>query len=143
MRTCSTCQIEKDLSSFSKKGTGFQYTCKICHSLYRKEHYDRNRSKYIERASKNRQKYREEFYDWLSKKQCMDCGNSDIRVLQFDHLGDKEFVISSKIGRCTLSSIMKEIEKCDIVCANCHGIRTCERGGWYKTKIFLNFGVFD
>lgn len=58
---------------------------------------------------------------------CVDCGESDIRVLDFDHIrGDKLFQVQSGKYK-VLSEILVEIEKCDVVCANCHRIRTQER----------------
>ena len=58
---------------------------------------------------------------------CMDCGISDPRVLDFDHVrGDKLFQVQSGKYK-VMSVILAEIEKCDVVCANCHRIRTQER----------------
>ena len=49
------------------------------------------------------------------------------RILQ-DHLEDKKFSISGKgVKDNTLDAIIKEIEKCEIVCANCHRHRTYMR----------------
>jgi protein-arginine kinase activator protein McsA len=60
---------------------------------------------------------------------CADCGISyPPYVLDFDHLRDKEFGISRAIqmGK-SLDKIVKEIEKCEIVCSNCHRQRTHDR----------------
>ena len=112
-----------------------QSVCKSCHSEYRKKHYQNNKQKYIEKSKKNKDLYKKEFYDWLSQHSCLDCGINDFRVLEFDHLGDKNFTIGHKIGVMKLSSLMEEINKCDIVCANCHKIRTASRGDWFKMRI--------
>jgi hypothetical protein len=60
---------------------------------------------------------------------CTDCNVSyPPYVLDFDHLRDKEFGISRAIYRGTaLAKIKQEIKKCEIVCANCHRVRTYER----------------
>lgn len=137
MKKCSTCKIDKDESLFSKKRDKLQAVCKECHSIYRKKHYQENRQKYIDKARRNSKTYAEEFYQWLSDKSCFDCGNSDIRVLEFDHLENKEFALSAKIGGRKLESLMDEINKCDIVCSNCHKIRTSVRGNWYKNKFIM------
>lgn len=137
MKQCSTCKQEKDESLFNKKHGKPQGICKECHSVYRKKHYQENRQKYIDKARKNNEIYAEEFYKWLSNKSCMDCGNDDIRVLEFDHLENKEFNLSAKIGGRKLESLMDEINKCDIVCSNCHKIRTSVRGNWYKNKFIM------
>jgi len=72
--------------------------------------------------------------EYLSTHPCVDCGENDIIVLDFDHRDD-----SSKradVGRLltggySVRTVMIEIEKCDVRCANCHRIRTAiSRGSW-------------
>lgn len=62
---------------------------------------------------------------------CVDCGiQYPPWVMQFDHVrGTKLFDISTAVNRlrCSLSTLMAEIEKCDVVCANCHADRTHKR----------------
>ena len=64
---------------------------------------------------------------YLQEHPCVDCGEDDIRVLEFDHIdpSQKEFGISRGIadGR-GLKSIKAEVEKCEVRCCNCHRIRT-------------------
>jgi hypothetical protein len=55
---------------------------------------------------------------------CADCGESDPIVLEFDHLGDKLFNIGEALTYRNWESILAEIEKCEVVCANCHRRRT-------------------
>lgn len=56
---------------------------------------------------------------------CIDCGNTDIRVLQFDHRDPttKVDTINRIMSNKGMEKLMLEIEKCDIRCANCHAIR--------------------
>lgn len=60
---------------------------------------------------------------------CLDCGEKDIRVLEFDHVKDTKINdVSSLVWRaCSIQTIKNEINKCEVVCANCHRIRTWER----------------
>lgn len=60
---------------------------------------------------------------------CADCGeNYPYWIMEFDHLGDKSFMISSFRGvGATLAQVVEEIEKCEIVCSNCHKDRTYVR----------------
>lgn len=63
---------------------------------------------------------------------CADCGEyfrDYPEVLEFDHIGtDKTAAVARMVGQgVSLSKILKEIRKCDIVCANCHRIRTVKR----------------
>lgn len=46
--------------------------------------------------------------------------------MDFDHVGDKAFNIATAIDK-RWSEIQAEIKKCDVVCANCHRIRTYTR----------------
>jgi hypothetical protein len=58
---------------------------------------------------------------------CADCGNPDPRVLEFDHVrGEKDFQLQTAKSK-PLAEILEEIQKCDVVCANCHRLRTQAR----------------
>jgi hypothetical protein len=69
------------------------------------------------------------YVDEMKSKPCTDCGGCFPPVcMHFDHLGDKEFEISWACARTfSLERIKLEIEKCELVCANCHAIRTERR----------------
>jgi hypothetical protein len=60
---------------------------------------------------------------------CVDCGNDNWIVLQFDHVrGKKLFNVADGIRRSLgLKTLEAEIKKCEVVCANCHAIRTYSR----------------
>ena len=58
---------------------------------------------------------------------CVDCGNTDIRVLEFDHLPSNKKLFGISGNRVGIARLKEEIKKCDVVCANCHRIRTVER----------------
>lgn len=66
---------------------------------------------------------------YLKNHSCVDCGNSDIRVLEFDHVrGQKETNVSNIIRNgWKLERLISEIEKCEIRCCNCHRIVTIKR----------------
>lgn len=72
---------------------------------------------------------------WLDEqkdKPCMDCGGKfPPECMDFDHRPDevKSFGISARIGSQMLSKakFLIEMAKCDLVCANCHRIRTKKR----------------
>jgi len=67
---------------------------------------------------------------------CIDCGEDDPIVLDFDHRDprEKSFVLSDAP---TLALAIKEIEKCDIRCANCHRRRTAKEGHRKFRKAFF------
>lgn len=69
-------------------------------------------------------------YEYVSQHPCALCGESDPAVLQFDHLRDKVAVVSRMMDY-SWESILKEIEKCQVLCANCHARKTAKEHGWY------------
>lgn len=59
---------------------------------------------------------------------CVDCGyDSAPEALDFDHLYDKKYAIAKKYGQVSDETLLKEIEKCEIRCSNCHRIETVRR----------------
>src|SRR5207247_9126089 len=63
--------------------------------------------------------------EYLTTHACVDCGETDIVVLQFDHLRDKSMNISTLIRNgASWTRIEQEIAKCEVRCANCHRLRT-------------------
>jgi hypothetical protein len=64
-----------------------------------------------------------------------DCGETDPLVLEFDHLGDKSFNIAKGIRDHSWQSVLDEIRKCEVVCANCHRRRTALRGGFARAVV--------
>lgn len=62
---------------------------------------------------------------------CMDCGQTfDPACMDFDHArGKKSFTISNAVERAgrRWQEFLDEIAKCDVVCSNCHRIRTKRR----------------
>lgn len=131
MKTCGRCQISKDFSNFRKSNRydGYQHWCTDCF-----REYDRNRYKTIDKSRKlnNRKKIKirqREIINQAKSSGCVDCGITDIRVLDFDHVTqDKKFDISSAISRgYSDQKIFDEIAKCEVRCANCHRIVTHER----------------
>lgn len=71
-----------------------------------------------------------------TERGCADCGyNHNGVALQFDHMGehDKKNTVSNLIrSDYSWKTIVIEINKCEVVCANCHAIRTKERGQHYS-----------
>ena len=67
--------------------------------------------------------------DAAKNKPCIDCGiKYDPWVMDFDHLANKEFTISDKSAQgYSIKKLLAEIAKCDVVCSNCHRIRTHKR----------------
>lgn len=136
MKKCATCKILLDESKFSlnpRKKDGLNSNCKECHSEYRKQHYLSNKEKYIKKAKINNQKSVDAFVEFMKDKKCVDCGNDNPIVLEFDHREDKLANVSTLV-RGSLKKLHEEIAKCDIVCSNCHKIRTAKQLNWTKSR---------
>lgn len=59
---------------------------------------------------------------------CADCGQIfPPVVMDFDHIGEKSFTISGRISARSIEGLLAEIAKCEVVCANCHRLRTHAR----------------
>lgn len=142
MKNCIKCNLSKPLSEFHKlkrNKDGHDNKCKECKSLYDKTYYEKRYTN-IDNAQKRRDlkhsinmRNRRFIYNYLVTHPCINCGESDPIVLEFDHLdgADKKFNISEAHER-SLDSIKNEISKCRILCANCHRRRTAIQAGWYK-----------
>ena len=104
-------------------------------SAYKRRHYLANKQRYVAQAkARQRVLYRERtayLLEYFERNPCMDCGESDPVVLEFDHLdaNAKLFNISQALPYRGWQSILDEINKCDVVCANCHRRRTGRRQG--------------
>ena len=85
----------------------------------------------LQKKSRDKSIARNKLYvkEYLEGKSCVDCGNKDIRVLEFDHVrGEKLYHVSYMVTKAyKLDLVKQEIEKCDIRCCNCHRIITQER----------------
>ncbi len=114
--------------------------CRRCRAAYKREHYADNRQRYIREACVRKQRLAIERTGYLlqffRRHPCADCGESDPVVLEFDHLGDdKLFDIGQALPYRNWESILAEIEKCDVVCANCHRRRTATRRGSLRSRL--------
>ena len=98
----------------------------------------KDREKLYAAQKRHRVKIRQKMLNFLSAKECCDCGERDPVVLDFDHRDQKgKFKPVSKLmsGHWSWESIEFEINKCDIRCANCHRRKTyAQLGCWGKTK---------
>lgn len=107
---------------------------------YQREWYQKNKHRQRERANTRVASYRKRNQDWmlnhLIHNPCMDCGETNTIVLQCDHHSDdKEYNPGDVITRGgPLQRLIDEVAKCDIVCANCHVIRTQTRVNSYRVK---------
>jgi hypothetical protein len=101
---------------------------------YAREHYRANAAIYKARAQAASVAKRERIRQYLQQakdRPCMDCGGSfHYCAMQFDHVrGQKEFTIGAPGQYVTMARVQSEVAKCEVVCANCHAVRTHLRAG--------------
>lgn len=133
MKTCTKCLEEKPEESFAwkKKDVLRSGICKACQGLMARSHYENNKQYYKDKSVKNRINYTERgkafLIEYLKSNPCVDCGESDIEVLQFDHTKE---LMNGRAPRVTslvaqsIKRIKKEISDCEVRCANCHVRKT-------------------
>jgi hypothetical protein len=88
------------------------------------KHYRNNKGYYADRNARRRKLFAQIIRD-AKNVPCMDCGRYyPPCVMDFDHRGDKKFSIGNVANASSEADLRNEISKCDVVCANCHRIRT-------------------
>lgn len=121
-RTCHRCKVEQPIDQFYveaearaavRRGKKTRLPCRSCQQRYQSE----------------RRAPRQAICDKVKMDAgCMDCGLKPEypQVLEFDHRPDerKSFDISDRMTSGTVEDLLAEIAKCDVVCANCHRVRT-------------------
>lgn len=139
MKVCIDCKINKELNDFykrSKSKDGTQARCKDCARNLRKEHYRKDSGKALKLKAQAEWYIRNRTWikNYLESHPCVDCGESDIVVLEFDHRDDVEKVnnVSNMIRRYSLNNIKLEVDKCDVRCCNCHRRRTAIQFSWWQ-----------
>ena len=144
LRRCGRCLSLKPAAEFAWRRRARHQRhnmCRPCHSAYHREHYLANKQRYVDQARASKQRLRLErtrfLFEYFAAHPCTDCGEPDPMVLEFDHLdaGTKAFTIGQSIPYRNWPSILEEIEKCEVVCANCHRRRTARRGGTIRALL--------
>ena len=95
---------------------------KAYHRAYNKTHYHANKEYYRIKNKKAKDSLKARFNELKSSLSCIHCGEDDNVVLDFHHREGtiKEFGISEGLRRYSWQRVLDEIEKCDVLCANCH-----------------------
>lgn len=110
-KQCNRCNTIYPLSDFrarNKAKTKYRKECKYC-------------SHKVIRDRMNR--YRRVLHEYKASKGCSICGYNDYRALQFHHVdkSDKEYNVSEMIRNgLSINRVLKEVEKCIVLCGNCH-----------------------
>ena len=127
MRECTSCaKLKKDTEFVKAQKRGRTYRshqCKACRTVETGEGRIRRRRVLRKRIT-----------EYLVAHPCVDCGEADPLVLEFDHRAQhtKEATIAKLVAQAyTWDRVEEEIAKCDVRCANCHRRRTHKQLGWH------------
>ena len=132
-KRCGTCKLTLPLEAFSTRRAsrdGRQNRCRAC---FRADYLANQSARKAAAAATARVKldsHRERLQLYLADHPCVDCGEDDIRCLDFDHRvpSDKLANVSQLVSlHVRWQRILDEIAKCDVRCANCHRKRTAEQ----------------
>ena len=124
MKKCPKCDDYKPTTEFAKnssKPDGLQSQCRACKKINDARHYAANKLSQLERNKKNRELCFSEISEYKSKHGCKNCGEKTSCCLDFHHPNDnKDGDVSDLANAGCRNKMWVEIEKCIIVCANCH-----------------------
>jgi hypothetical protein len=139
-KTCTKCGEEKSVEEFrfSNKAANKRASwCKPCFAAHEKRAYESpERKKAILESNQTRSVRNRRFlWDFLSSHPCKVCGEPDPVVLEFNHLDPTKktmAVTDMASGSYGVTRLKEEIEKCEVMCSNCHRRHTAQQGGWYQ-----------
>lgn len=142
-KTCSKCGLQRPINDFtfrSKEKKLRHSICTECNKIHKKQHYQNNKEYYKKKAAKRNaviiSENKNKMYSYLLEHPCVDCGEKDPIVLQFDHVrGKKRKAVSALMFGFSWETVEKEIRKCEVRCANCHQRKTVKQFGWYRGNI--------
>ena len=129
MKPCSKCLQTLPLAAFPRnrvKPDGHGSQCRGCKRVYHAQWYERNRGRHRRNVAaisrSNRAAARLFVAGHLAEHPCVDCGESDPVVLEFDHVrGEKVAAVATLVGgNPSLRAVQAEVAKCEVRCANCH-----------------------
>jgi hypothetical protein len=132
MKRCSKCGETKAHSEFHKykRGDGFQPWCKSCRKEYDRAYNLRNQGRWSALKKARKTERRRWLRDLKTNKPCTDCGRVfPPEAMEWDHLPGTEKLgeLGTTLSQRSRKLILQEIAKCELVCANCHAIRTRAR----------------
>jgi hypothetical protein len=159
-KRCPSCcppGVELPASSFPpcrSRPDGLQTYCRNCYRVRQREYHARDgngrRAAVRENTRRARARNRELIIEYLSRSACADCGIADPIVLEFHHVGGKTLSVCLLVGRgYGRGRIEEELQRCLVLCANCHRIRTAKERGYYRAigpsgkKIGERIGTFS
>lgn len=99
--------------------------CVSCNKEHQRLWWQKNKHKQQQKVKANRNRLKDFVLELKNKYNCLICGENNPLVLDFDHLENKLTDVSRMIKIGTKQeNILEEINKCRVLCSNCHRIKT-------------------
>jgi hypothetical protein len=131
MKACRRCGKTKPLADFHRHSRhGHQAWCKPCRAAYAAAHYQTNKARRYAHNRRRQLEFRKWYIGLKSGRPCADCGEVfHPAAMQWDHLpgSEKAGSLGDLVRHGNRRLILQEIEKCELVCANCHAVRSAMR----------------
>lgn len=142
VKRCSRCGEEKPLAEFHRnrrRQDGLQVRCRECNiagaKRFHAENPDHCRTRIGQWIRRVDERNKRQALEYLRAHPCVDCGETDPVVLEFDHLRDKRSGVAELLlAHVRWELVEEEIAKCEVRCANCHRRRTAATGGWFRHR---------
>jgi hypothetical protein len=127
-KICAKCKIYKPGEQFVRRRKRRRRPYSYCEECRNKVS-----AAYHEQLKQKRLEIKCFIYKYLLSHPCA-CGESAPEALEFDHRRDKKFDIShaAKYGY-GMAVVQREIEKCVVMCSNCHRKKTAAEQHWYAS----------
>jgi hypothetical protein len=146
-KRCTSCHEIKHYDQFNLRRAardGRQDRCRDCCRAWYLRNCEEHKQRVALRNERTLRVYRQRLVEYFAEHPCVDCGETDLRVLEFDHREEDEK--AAGVGALVThlaawSRVLAEIEKCDVRCANCHRRRTAERGGHWQHLFLIEASV--
>lgn len=133
LRRCSRCRLEVPLELFNRMGEGYQWYCRSCFAKYFQARGDLHRTQSGAAKLARVRALRTHVLSYLLEHPCVDCGERDPVILEFDHIREKTAGIAALVAAgVKLDLVNDEISRCEVVCVNCHRRRTARRARWRR-----------
>lgn len=142
-KRCAICKRTQPLNEFNRRALsrdGLQRHCRECNRVASKAYYRRDRRGHQADVRENSRRYRARnralLVEYLREHPCVDCGEIDVLVLEFDHVrGQKVMGVFLLAARALkVERVMSELAKCEVRCVNCHLKRSGDTGGWWRSR---------
>jgi hypothetical protein len=136
--TCSTLKRASDFHSDKARRDRLSSQCKECKRVVQRNWYVRNKARHVANVARRRRAAETELIkrilEYLSSHPCVDCGETNPVLLEFDHVrGVKVNSVCDLIRRGSgWVKIGAEISKCEVRCCSCHRLKTARQFGYRK-----------